>query len=64
LREAFQVELPLRALFEKSTTVELAELMMAKQFEQAETDALKQILTEVDELSDDEVKKMLLAQDE
>jgi amino acid adenylation domain-containing protein len=62
MREAFQVELPLRALFEGSTTADLAELVIAKQFEQAESDALEQILAEVDELSDDEAKKMLLAE--
>jgi len=58
LRKAFQVELTLRTLFERSTTAELAELVIAKQFEQAESEALKLILTEVDELSDDELKRL------
>jgi amino acid adenylation domain-containing protein len=64
LREAFQVELPLRAIFERHTVTKLAELVVAKQCEQAQSDALAQILFEVDELSDDEVTQQLVAADQ
>jgi amino acid adenylation domain-containing protein len=60
LREALSVELPLRYLFESSTIAELAELVVAQQIKQVESDTLEQILAEVDELSEDKVKQLLL----
>jgi amino acid adenylation domain-containing protein len=60
LREALSVELPLRCLFESSTIAELAELVVAQQIKQVESDTLEQILAEVDELSEDKVKQLLL----
>jgi amino acid adenylation domain-containing protein len=60
LRQALSVELPLRCLFESSTIAELAELVVAQQIKQVESDTLEQILAEVDELSEDKVKKLLL----
>ncbi|WP_292877327.1 non-ribosomal peptide synthetase/type I polyketide synthase [Nostoc sp. NMS1] len=59
LREAFSIELPLRYLFESPTIAELAELLTAQQIEQAETNMLEQLLTEIDELSDEEVRQLL-----
>jgi amino acid adenylation domain-containing protein len=60
LRQALSVELPLRCLFESSTIAELAELVVAQQIQQVESDTLEQILAEVDELSEDKVKQQLL----
>ncbi|OYD86628.1 hypothetical protein CDG77_34005 [Nostoc sp. 'Peltigera membranacea cyanobiont' 213] len=59
LREAFSIQLPLRCLFESPTIAELAELLAAQQIEQAENNMLEQFLTEIDELSDEEVKQLL-----
>ncbi|QLE51261.1 amino acid adenylation domain-containing protein [Nostoc sp. C057] len=60
LREAFSVDFPLRYLFENPTIAELAQKVIAQQIEQAENDALAQILKEVDQLSDQEVTQELL----
>ena len=60
LREALSVELPLRCLFESSTIAELAELVVAEQIKQVETDTLEQILAEVDALSEDKVQELLM----
>ena len=43
------VDLPLRDLFEGPTIAELAEMMIFKEIEQADSDLLGQILTDVDE---------------
>lgn len=60
LRKAFAFELPLRCLFDSPTIAELAEQVIAQQVEQAEREALEQLLGEVDELSDEELKQQLL----
>ncbi|MEH2058022.1 MAG: amino acid adenylation domain-containing protein [Nostoc sp.] len=54
LREAFSLDFTLRYLFENPTIAELAQ-----QIEQAEDDALTQILREVDQLSEEEVTQQL-----
>jgi hypothetical protein len=61
LREAFSLEFPLRYLFENSTIAELSQTVIAQQIEQAENEALAQILGEVDQLSDEEVTQQLLS---
>ncbi len=60
LREAFSLDFPLRYLFENPTIAELAHKVMEQQIEQAENDALAQILGEVDGLSDEEVTQALM----
>ncbi|BAZ51970.1 amino acid adenylation domain-containing protein [Nostoc sp. NIES-4103] len=49
MRGTFNVELPLRSLFENSTIAELADVVLTKFVEQAESSTLDQILHEVDE---------------
>jgi surfactin family lipopeptide synthetase C len=60
LREAFSLDFSLRYLFENPTIAELAEKVIEEQIEQAENDALAKILSEVDELSQEEVTQQLL----
>jgi acyl carrier protein len=59
LRNSFQVELPLRQLFEMPTVAGVAELIMQSQLEQADSDDISDLLSELDGLSDDEVQRML-----
>jgi amino acid adenylation domain-containing protein len=58
LKQTFSVELPLRTLFESPTLIELAELVVARQLEQADSDALEQILSDVNALSEHEAKQL------
>ena len=60
LREAFSLDFPLRYLFENPTIAELAQKVIVQQIEQAENDALAEILGEVDELSEEEAAQQLL----
>ncbi|MBN3897944.1 MAG: amino acid adenylation domain-containing protein [Nostoc sp. NOS(2021)] len=60
LREAFSLDFPLRYLFENPTIAELAQKVITQQIEQAENDAIAQILSEVDQLSEEEVTRQLL----
>ncbi|MEH2104793.1 non-ribosomal peptide synthetase [Nostoc sp.] len=60
LREAFSLNFPLRYLFENPTIAELAQKAIAQQIEQAENDAIAQILGEVAQLSEEEVTQQLL----
>ncbi|MEH1937182.1 MAG: amino acid adenylation domain-containing protein [Nostoc sp.] len=60
LREAFSLDFCLRYLFENPTIAELAQKVITQQIEQAENDALAQILSEVDQLSEEEVTQQLL----
>ncbi|WP_442938518.1 amino acid adenylation domain-containing protein [Nostoc sp.] len=60
LREAFSLDFPLRYLFENPTIAELSQKVIAQQIEQAEDDALAQILSEIDELSEEQITQKLL----
>ena len=59
VRKTFQIDIAPSELLEKYTIAEFAELVEAKQIEQAESEALAQILAEIDQLSDDKVKQLL-----
>ncbi|MBR8841166.1 MAG: hypothetical protein DSM106950_46310, partial [Stigonema ocellatum SAG 48.90 = DSM 106950] len=48
LREAFALDFPLRYLFENPTLAELSEKVITQQIEQADNDAILQILEEVE----------------
>ncbi|MBG1270576.1 non-ribosomal peptide synthetase, partial [Nostoc sp. WHI] len=49
VRSIFNVELPLRSLFENSTIAELGDVILTQFVEQAESNTLEQILHEIDE---------------
>jgi acyl carrier protein len=59
LKEAFSLDFSLRYLFENPTIAELTQKVITQQIEQAENDALIQILGEVDQLSEEEVTQQL-----
>ncbi|MEA5581861.1 amino acid adenylation domain-containing protein [Nodularia harveyana UHCC-0300] len=59
LRQTFTIELPVQAIFNSPTIAGLAEIVIAKQLEQIDDDALSQILAEVNQLSSHEVKQQL-----
>jgi acyl carrier protein len=55
VNSAFQVELPIRALFDAPTVSGLVAAIVESQAGQSDDDLLSQILVELNELSDDEV---------
>lgn len=59
IRKTFQVELPLRSLFESATIASLALQILDKQVEQADSEKLLNMLAEVEKLSNDEAQKIL-----
>jgi amino acid adenylation domain-containing protein len=59
LREAFQIELPLRYLFEAPTIAEFALKLTQQQAEQIDNETLAQTLAELEQLSDDDVRAAL-----
>jgi surfactin family lipopeptide synthetase C len=61
LREVFSIDFPLRYLFENPTIAELAQRVSEQQIQQAENnDDLARILNEVDRLSEEEVRQLLI----
>jgi acyl carrier protein/SAM-dependent methyltransferase len=57
VREAFQIELPLQRIFEAPTVAGLAEVVEA-----AQVDAMAALLDDLDDLTDDEVRAILAAE--
>jgi len=59
LRNAFQIELPLRSFFESPTIAEMALVITQGQAENAEPEDIERILAELEALSDKEVQRLL-----
>lgn len=59
IRIAFQMELPLRSLFECPTITGLAETIMQKLAENSEPNRIADILTRIESLSDDQAQCLL-----
>jgi amino acid adenylation domain-containing protein/FkbM family methyltransferase len=57
VRGAFQIDLPLRNLFEKPTVAELAIAIMEKRAEGVDQEQLSSILAEVESLSEDDIQR-------
>ena len=60
VRDAFQVDLPLRSLFENPTIAGIADVIIQAQVASADTEMLGEMLAELDELSDAEVQALLV----
>ncbi|MFQ5853348.1 MAG: amino acid adenylation domain-containing protein, partial [Candidatus Binatia bacterium] len=58
----FQVELPLRTLFEKPTVEELAEVITQNQAKKAGQEDLARMLAEIEPLSEEEAQKLLASE--
>ena len=59
IRDAFSIELPLRCLFEKPTVADLAVAIVQTRAAQIDTERLARTVTEIEQLSEQEVQEML-----
>jgi amino acid adenylation domain-containing protein len=64
VREAFNIEVPLRRIFEQPSVAGLAVVIAQSQAEQANSVEIAQMLAELDQLSDDEVQSILAGEAE
>lgn len=62
LHNAFQVELSVRQLFEAPTVADSAVIITQKLVEQADSEMLEQMLAELEQLPEDEVQAVLIAE--
>ena len=62
MRDTYQVELPLRDLFESPTIATISENIQKAKSEDSEADKIEQALKMVDSLSDEEVQALLSQQ--
>jgi amino acid adenylation domain-containing protein len=60
IRDAFQMDIPLRTLFDKPTVEELAIAMMHHSYERISEEELSGILNDLESLSEDELKQPLV----
>lgn len=58
MRDAFQVELPLRCLFEEPTIAGLAVTIVQSQVKQRDSEEIARMLAELEQLSEDEARAM------
>jgi surfactin family lipopeptide synthetase C len=59
INKDFNIELPLRALFEQPTVAELARIIVQYQAERADEEELIRLLSELENVSEDEARSML-----
>ena len=64
VRAVFEMDVPLRTLFEKPTVEELAVVVMERQAERVAGEEVSSILAEVESLSDEEARRILADQSE
>ena len=62
--KTFQVEVPLRCLFEAPTVAEMALVIVQNQAKEARQENLKRMLVELETLSDEQVQRLLSDEDE
>ncbi|MBW4617801.1 MAG: amino acid adenylation domain-containing protein [Cyanosarcina radialis HA8281-LM2] len=62
LRQAFQIQLPLRYLFDFPTVADLGAIVAQKLAEQTDSEVLAQMLAELEELPEEEIKEVLAHQ--
>ncbi|MFQ5610897.1 MAG: amino acid adenylation domain-containing protein [Anaerolineae bacterium] len=60
MRDAFRVELPLRALFENPSIAQLASTIEQAEVEQADSETLAEILAELEQLSEEDARARLV----
>jgi acyl carrier protein len=60
LRDVFQAELPIEALFESPTVAELAVTIVQRQMTQADGKDVSEMLAELEQLSEDEALSILM----
>jgi amino acid adenylation domain-containing protein len=59
IRREFDVEITLAELFREPTVAGLAEILQQKEIEQADTEIVSETLTEIEQLSDEEVRRLI-----